>query len=134
MPWLLRGAWLAVVVLAMPALDGAFENRSDTVHDVARIVGAALWVIGVAAMAVPAVVSLTATRVVVPLAVPVSLATAFAGADLAVAALIRRERTSGDVPRRQPRHWGVPSCRHPPMATRTAICCGRRSRISRLPH
>ena len=86
-PWLLRGAWLAVVVLAMPALDGAFENRSDSVHDVARIVGAALWVIGVAAMAVPAVVSLTATRVVVPLSVPVSLATAFAGADAAVAAL-----------------------------------------------
>jgi hypothetical protein len=85
-PWLLRGAWIAVVLLAIPALDGAFEGRSDNVHDVARIVGAALWVIGVAAMAVPAVVSLTATRVVVPLAVPVSLATAFAGADVAVAA------------------------------------------------
>jgi hypothetical protein len=85
-PWLLRVAWIAVVLLAIPALDGAFEGRSDSVHDVARIVGAALWVIGVAAMAVPAVVSLTATRVVVPLAVPVSLATAFGGADVAVAA------------------------------------------------
>jgi hypothetical protein len=85
-PWLLRGAWIAVVLLAIPAMDVAFEGRSNNVYDVARIVGAALWVIGVAAMAVPAVVSLTATRVVVPLAVPVSLATAFGGADVAVAA------------------------------------------------
>ena len=132
-PWLLRGAWLAVVVLAMPALDGAFENRSDTVHDVARIVGAALWVIGVAAMAVPAVVSLTATRVVVPLAVPVSLATAFAGADLAVAALGSWRARWRRLPRRQRAELGrVPSCRRPPTATRTATCCDRRSRYLAL--
>jgi hypothetical protein len=85
-PWLLRGAWIGVVLLAIPALDTAFEDRSDTAHDVAGVVGAALWLIGVAAMAVPAVVSLTATRVVVPLAVPVSLTTAFGGADAAEAA------------------------------------------------
>jgi hypothetical protein len=82
---LLRGSWLVVVLLAIPAVDTAFEHRSGSVHDVARIVGATLWVIGVAAMAVPSVVSLTATRVVVPLAVPVSLAAALGGADVAVA-------------------------------------------------
>jgi hypothetical protein len=85
-PWFLRGAWIGVVLLAIPALDSAFDDRSDTAHDVARVVGGALWLIGVAAMAVPAVVSLTATRVVVPLAVPVALATAFGGADAAIAA------------------------------------------------
>lgn len=86
MPWLLRGTWIGVALLALPALDAAFEDRSRTAHDVARLIGGALWLIGVAAMAVPAVVSLTATRVVVPLAVPVSLATAVGGADAALAA------------------------------------------------
>jgi hypothetical protein len=85
-PWFLRGAWIGVVLLAIPALDSAFDDRPDTAHDVARVVGGALWLIGVAAMAVPAVVSLTATRIVVPLAVPVALATAFEGADAAIAA------------------------------------------------
>jgi hypothetical protein len=85
-PWLLRLSWIAVVLLAIPALDGAFEQRSDVAHDVARAVGGVVWLIGVGAMAVPAVVSLTATRIVVPLAVPVSVATAIAGADAAVAA------------------------------------------------
>jgi hypothetical protein len=85
-PWLLRAAWVAVVVLAIPAVDQAFEDNSDTVQTVVRAVGGALWLLGVAAMAVPAVISLTATRIIVPLAVPVSLATAFSGAEPGVAA------------------------------------------------
>jgi hypothetical protein len=85
-PWLLRGAWIAVVLFAIPAVDAAFDDQPDTVHTVARVAGGALWLIGVAAMAVPAVVSLTATRIVVPLSVPVSLATTLLGADAAIAA------------------------------------------------
>ncbi len=84
-PWALRGMWVVVVLLAIPAVDDACEGRPDAIHEVARIAGAGLWVLGVAAMAVPAVVSLTATRILVPLAVPVSLATAFGGAGTAVA-------------------------------------------------
>jgi hypothetical protein len=81
-PWLLRISWVAALVIAGPALDSAFAGRPDAVHDVARAVGGALWVLGVGAMAIPAVVSLTATRAVVPLAVPISIAVAVAGADL----------------------------------------------------
>ena len=84
-PWLLRAMWIVVVVLAIPAIDAACEDRSDAIHDVARIVGGALWVLGVAAMAVPAVISLTATRLLVPLSIPASLATAFGGAGTASA-------------------------------------------------
>lgn len=84
-PWLLRGTWVAVVVLAIPAVDAACQDRPAAVHDVARIVGGAAWVLGVAAMAVPAVVSLTATRLIVPLAVPAAVVTAFGGAGTAVA-------------------------------------------------
>ena len=47
--------------------------------------GGALWILGVGAMAVPAVVSLTATRAIVPLGIPISIAVAFAGAELAEA-------------------------------------------------
>jgi hypothetical protein len=79
-PWALRGMWIVVVVLAVPALDAACADSPDAVRAVARIGGAAIWVSGVAAMAVPAVVSLTATRLIVPLAVPASLATALWGA------------------------------------------------------
>jgi hypothetical protein len=85
-PWLLRGVWVVVVLVAIPALDAACEGRPDSVHDVARIVGGALWLVGVAAMAIPAVVSLTATRLVVPLAVPASVVSAFGGAGAGLAA------------------------------------------------
>ena len=84
-PWMLRGAWIVVVLLAIPAIDAACEDRPEAIHDVARIVGALLWVSGVAAMAVPAVATLTATRLLVPLAIPASLVTAFGGAGTAVA-------------------------------------------------
>ncbi|MFW2334285.1 MAG: hypothetical protein ACN4IE_10890, partial [Ilumatobacter sp.] len=80
-PWLLRLAWIAVLVAGGAAIDGAAAGRSDTVGNVARYTGFAGWVIGVAAMAVPAVVSLTAARVVVPLAIPIAVVSLVAGAD-----------------------------------------------------
>ena len=84
-PWALRGTWIVLVLLAIPAIDAACEGRPDSIHDVARIGGGALWVLGVAAMAVPAVASLTATRLLVPLSAPASLLTALGGAETAVA-------------------------------------------------
>ncbi len=113
-----RGAWC----WRIPALDAAFDGPPDAVHDVARIVGGALWVIGVAAMAVPAVVSLTATRVVVPLGGPgrrwrpPSPAPTLAVAVAFVAMPRWRRRSSLPAP-----SSGGPSCRRPRTATRTAI-------------
>lgn len=73
-PWLLRVAWIAVLVAGGAAIDG-------TVGDVVRITGFVGWVVGVVAMAIPAVVSLTAARIVVPLSIPVATAALLAGAD-----------------------------------------------------
>lgn len=69
-PWLVRLAWIAVLAVGGEAVDGATAERSNAVSAVARIGGVGWWVLGVAAMAIPAVVSLTATRLIVPLAVP----------------------------------------------------------------
>jgi hypothetical protein len=77
---LLRVAWVVVLVVAVPALDGAFQDRSRTALDVARGAGGAVWLAGVAAMAIPSVVGLTATRAIVPLSVPAAIATGIGGA------------------------------------------------------
>lgn len=77
----MRLVWLGVVLAGWSAVDSALADERDTVATVALAVGGALWVVGVGAMAVPAVVSLTATRIVVPLAVPASVAAAIAGAE-----------------------------------------------------
>jgi hypothetical protein len=84
-PWLLRVAWIGVVFAAVPAIDAALADEPDALADTALAVGGVLWIVGVAAMAIPAVVSLTATRAIVPLAVPVALLAAIAGADAAPA-------------------------------------------------
>ena len=73
-PWLLRVAWIAVLVAGGAAIDGA-------VGDVVRVTGFIGWVVGVVAMAIPAVVSLTAARIIVPLSIPVATAALLAGAD-----------------------------------------------------
>ena len=62
------------------AVDGALAARADA-GDIARYVAFGWWVVGVAAMAVPAVVSLTAVRIVVPMSIPVAVITLFAGAE-----------------------------------------------------
>jgi hypothetical protein len=76
-PWLLRLAWIGVLVAGGPAIDGADPPSGDVVADVAF----AGWFVGVCAMAIPAVVSLTATRLIVPLAVPVAILAAIGGAE-----------------------------------------------------
>lgn len=84
-PWILRALWLVTGVAGSAALDGAMgDGAGPTVATVAVAVG---WVAGVAAMAVPAVRSLTAVRVLVPLAVPATASMWLAGADDVEAAL-----------------------------------------------
>ena len=86
MPWALRAAWVAVVVAGGEALDAATVERSSTVGDVVTVAAAIGWVAGVAAMAIPSVIGLTATRIVVPLATPAAVMTWIAGggADAAI--------------------------------------------------
>lgn len=76
-PWLLRIAWIGVLVAGGPAIDGAEAPSGDAVGYVA-FVG---WFAGVCAMAIPAVVSLTATRLLVPLAVPVAVLALIGGSE-----------------------------------------------------
>ena len=80
-PWALRAGWVAVLLLGGPAIDGALAESSDGAAGAARWLAFAGWVVGVAAMAVPAATTLTATRLVVPVAVPVAALAWAAGAD-----------------------------------------------------
>lgn len=81
LPWLLRLAWIAVLVTGGAAIDDATAGRSADLADVARAAAFIGWIAAVVAMAVPAVASLTATRIVVPLSVPVAVIAMIAGAD-----------------------------------------------------
>lgn len=77
-PWLLRLLWLFTGLAGSIALDGAVGD--GTAATVTRTLAGTGWVIGVAAMTVPAVRSLTVVRAIVPLAVPASLAMWIGGA------------------------------------------------------
>lgn len=81
LPWLLRLTWIVVLVTGGSAIDGATSSRADVIGDVARYGALTGWIVGVASMAVPAVVSLTAVRLLVPLAVPIAAVTLGAGTD-----------------------------------------------------
>lgn len=80
LPWVLRGLWVALVVVGGGALDEALADASASTRDVVPWIAFSGWAIAMVAVAVPSVVSLTAARVVVPLAVPASAATWVAGA------------------------------------------------------
>lgn len=71
--------WLATGLVLSEALDDALDGSAGDA--VVRVLLGCGWVGGVAAMAVPAVRSLTAVRVIVPLAVPAAIVTWIAGAD-----------------------------------------------------
>jgi hypothetical protein len=71
---------VAVLVFGAPAIDGATADGTAALGDVARLGAGLVWLAGVAALAVPAVVSLTAARVTVPLALPASALAWAAGA------------------------------------------------------
>jgi hypothetical protein len=78
--WMLRVAWIATGVAGSEAVEAAVDGRSDPVRAVALIGAGGGWVLAVAAMAIPSTLSLTVTRVVVPLSVVAAAATALGGA------------------------------------------------------
>ncbi len=65
-PWPLRIVWLAVPLVAGPALADALADRSRAVQVVASALAWLGWIVGLGAMAVLRSVSLTVVRVVVP--------------------------------------------------------------------
>lgn len=83
MPWVLRLVWISVLVAGGAAIDEGTASSTDTFATVVRYAALAGWFAGVCAMALPAVVSLTAVRLIVPVAVPVAGVTLVAGADAA---------------------------------------------------
>jgi hypothetical protein len=83
LPWMLRVTWIAVAAVGWPALSSAVNGRSDAVENLATAGAVVVWVAGVVAMAVPATVSLTAVRVIVPVAPVAGLATLVGGGDTA---------------------------------------------------
>lgn len=89
-PWPLRAAWLALAVLAAPALAGALDDASGPVQLTAGVGLWAGWLVALVAMLVPSTVSLTVVRVAGPAAVAATVVAALrgpAGAD-DVAALV----------------------------------------------
>jgi hypothetical protein len=81
LPWLLRAIWVAVLVTGGAAIDGAADGRSEAWSAVATYGAGVIWLAGVVALAVPAVVTLTAARLVVPTGPVVAAAAWLAGAD-----------------------------------------------------
>ena len=72
--WGARLAWLAVAVVGGRAIEGATASRSDPVQIVATVGAWCGWAAGAIALAVPAVATLTAVRVIVPGALAVTVA------------------------------------------------------------
>jgi hypothetical protein len=72
--WGARLAWLAAAVVGGRAIGDAAASRSHAVQVVATAGAWAGWAAGALALAVPAVVSLTAARVIVPGALAVTVA------------------------------------------------------------
>ncbi len=83
LPWMLRATWVATAAVGWPAVSSAVSDRSDTVEVVATAGAVVGWVVGVGAMAILATLSLTAPRVIVPLAPVAGLTTLLAGGDTA---------------------------------------------------
>lgn len=86
LPWALRAIWVIVAITGGAAFDAATADRSGAIDTATTIAGAIGWVVGVGAMAIPSVIGLTASRLVVPLATPVAVVTWIAGggADAAI--------------------------------------------------
>ncbi len=79
--WGARLAWLAVAVVGGRAIGDATASRSDPVQIVATVGAWCGWAAGAIALAVPAVATLTAARVIVPGALAVTVACLAFGAD-----------------------------------------------------
>jgi hypothetical protein len=79
--WGARLAWLAVAVVGGRAIGDATAARSDPVQTVATVGAWCGWAAGAIALAVPAVATLTAVRVIVPGALAATVACLAFGAD-----------------------------------------------------
>jgi hypothetical protein len=79
--WGARLAWLAVAVVGGRAIGDATAARSDPVQIVATVGAWCGWAAGAIALAVPAVATLTAVRVIVPGALAFTVACLAFGAD-----------------------------------------------------
>ncbi len=78
-PWVARIAWVLVAVVGGGALESAVSDRSDAVRWTTTIGGWTLFAIVAVGLMIPAVISLTITRVGAPLAVAAAGAAALAG-------------------------------------------------------
>jgi hypothetical protein len=83
--WLLRAGWLVVPLAVAPALAGALDGRDGVPLLLATLWTG--WAVGLVATFVPSTASLTAIRVLAPVAVVVAVITAFSGADAPSVAL-----------------------------------------------
>lgn len=81
LPWLLRAIWVAVLVAGGDAISAATDGRTDAVSGVATYGAGIIWLAGVIALAVPAVVSLTAMRLILPISPVVAAVAWLGGAD-----------------------------------------------------
>jgi len=80
MPWFARIAWLVVAVVGGATVESAAADRSAAVAGTTAIGGWTLWAAGALALALPSVWALTLSRVVVPMSLLATIATALAGA------------------------------------------------------
>ncbi|MFK8024092.1 MAG: hypothetical protein AB8G26_09045 [Ilumatobacter sp.] len=88
LPWVARAAWVAVAIVGGVAIESAVDGRSSPVRWTAAVGGWAVFAIVAVALLIPSVRSLTAARVLSPLAVGAAIATGIAGAPGAEVALL----------------------------------------------
>ncbi|MEL6891227.1 MAG: hypothetical protein AAFP84_06510 [Actinomycetota bacterium] len=80
MPWIARVAWLLVAVVGGSAVESAVDDRSSAVRWLVAVGGWLVFGVVALALLVPSVRSLTAIRVLGPLAAVAVIATAVGGA------------------------------------------------------
>ena len=78
--WVARASWVLVAVIGGTAVEAAVDDRSSAVRWVASVGGWAAWGAVMAALTIPAVRSLTVTRVIAPLSLVAAAVIAVAGA------------------------------------------------------
>ncbi len=79
-PWVARLAWILVAVIGGGAVEAAVDGRSSAVAWTTAIGGWSVWAVAALGLAIASVRSLTAVRLVVPLALPATVATGLGGA------------------------------------------------------
>lgn len=78
-PWVARGAWVVLALVAGGPLADALTDRSDAVRAVVVALLSVAWTGGLVALLVPRTTSLTAVRLLVPAGLAVAVVAALAG-------------------------------------------------------